>query len=188
MDKHQRKQLSRWEHTKAKSIHKFEERMKDNESRREWHKVAIAIQSYTPSQAAVFTKALELLRDPVFHSVRHHYHWPLFVHPGGPFFLLSSRNRWIAPPPPDIEEEVREGRDRKLMQSAVDLMPTLLRHMDRVDTIRGELLVRAHRSRAIQNCLAIKEELMMAAWHPRRVGRILETYGWDALDNLLGVE
>jgi hypothetical protein len=28
--------------------------------------------------------------------------------------------------------------------------------------------------------------LMAAVWHPRRVEHILDTYGWDAYENLLG--
>ncbi len=48
--------------------------------------------------------------------------------------------------------------------------------------------VAARRWRAIHNCRAIKEDLMAAAWHPRRVEHILETYGWDAYNNLLGEE
>jgi len=27
---------------------------------------------------------------------------------------------------------------------------------------------------------------MAAVWHPRRVEHILDTYGWDAYENLLG--
>jgi hypothetical protein len=42
--------------------------------------------------------------------------------------------------------------------------------------------------RAICKCKTIKEELMAETWHPRRVERILETYGWDAYNNLLGEE
>jgi hypothetical protein len=44
------------------------------------------------------------------------------------------------------------------------------------DTIRGEL----SRRRAAR----IKEELVAAVWHPRRVARLLEEGGWDAVDAL----
>lgn len=189
MDKYARKQIARWEQTKAKTEDKFEERKKENASRREWDKVAITIQGYTPSAVSVLAKALELLKEePLIRSIHEHEMLFLLGHDfAAPFYRLY-RGRWIAPPPPDMEEEVRRGCERKTIESAIQLIPTLTRHMDRVDMIREELLFKTHRNRVIQNCLAIKEELMMAAWHPRRVGRILETYGWEALDNLLGVE
>jgi hypothetical protein len=58
-----------------------------------------------------------------------------------------------------------------------------------VNAIREELIERTNRFRAIQTCrYGFKEELMMKAWHPDRVGKFLETYGWEAFDNLLGVE
>ena len=44
------------------------------------------------------------------------------------------------------------------------------------DTIRGEL----SRRRAAR----IKEELVAAVWHPRRVARLLEEGGWEAIDAL----
>ena len=189
MDKHQRKQMARWEQTKAKSEQKFFERMRDEDSRREWRKVAVAVEMYTPHPARIFAKALEVLQDPMFRSVRHNHPWYLGLNFDGPFFLLGPRNRWITPPPPKFDEEVRRGRERKETQSAMELIPTLNRHLDRVDTIREELVARAQRNRVIQDCrMGYKEELMMNVWHPRRVERILTLYGWEALDNLLGVE
>ena len=189
MDKHQRKQMARWEQTKAKSERKFFERMKEEDSRREWRKVAVAVESYTPHPARVFAKAVELLNDyPLLRENWHHnlMYWPLYF--DAPYFIIAG-NRWAAPPPPDFEKEVRKGRERKETQMTRELLPTLIRHMDRVDTIREELVLRAQRNRVIQDCrMGYKEELMMNVWHPRRVERILTLYGWEALDNLLGVE
>ncbi len=36
--------------------------------------------------------------------------------------------------------------------------------------------------RSQARCSITKEELMATVWHPRRVERLLETYGWDALE------
>jgi hypothetical protein len=188
MDKHQRKQLARWEQKKAKTEHAYIERMKEYESYREWDKVATAVEKYTPSPASVFTAALTFLKEPLFRTIPPNWYWHFIVDLHGPFLTVNSRGRFIAPPPPDPDVEVREGRERKDKRCALELIPTLVRHMDRVDAIREELLVRSRRNRAVQDCLAIKEELMAAAWHPRRVGRVLDLYGWEALDNLLGVE
>jgi hypothetical protein len=41
--------------------------------------------------------------------------------------------------------------------------------------------------RTMQRTEAIKEELMMAMWHPRRIERLLEIGGEAALDNFAGV-
>ena len=41
--------------------------------------------------------------------------------------------------------------------------------------------------RTMMRTEALKEELMMAAWHPRRIGRILDLGGHEALDNFAGI-
>ena len=66
--------------------------------------------------------------------------------------------------------------------------PSFFRTTERTARFRDELLGVYPRWRAVLNCKAIKEELMMEAWHPRRVEHILTTYGWEAYDNLLGLE
>ena len=40
--------------------------------------------------------------------------------------------------------------------------------------------------RTTERTAIIKEDLMAAAWHPRRIERLLETHGWEAYENLLG--
>jgi hypothetical protein len=85
----------------------------------------------------------------------------------------------------EIVAEIAEEKSWKLESQALQLVPTLVRHQSRIDTIREELLEKATRLRAVQNCLLIKEELMMNVWHPRRVERILDMGGCELLDNLL---
>jgi len=41
--------------------------------------------------------------------------------------------------------------------------------------------------RTMNRMKKIKEELMAAAWHPRRIERILELGGHEALDNFAGL-
>ena len=41
--------------------------------------------------------------------------------------------------------------------------------------------------RTMNRMKKLKEELMAAAWHPRRIERILELGGHDALDNFAGL-
>lgn len=42
-------------------------------------------------------------------------------------------------------------------------------------------------TRTMNRTKKIKEELMMATWHPRRIERLLELGGHEALDNFAGV-
>ncbi len=48
---------------------------------------------------------------------------------------------------------------------------------------QGEL---APFARTVKRTETLKEELMMAAWHPRRIERLLELGDWEALDNFAG--
>ena len=58
------------------------------------------------------------------------------------------------------------------------------------DFLEDEYLrtVQAGFVRTVHKTKLLKEELMMNVWHPQRVEKFLETYGWEAYDNLLGVE
>jgi hypothetical protein len=40
----------------------------------------------------------------------------------------------------------------------------------------------ASKERAKERCLAIKEDLMVAAWHPKRVEQFVQQDRWDLLD------
>ena len=86
----------------------------------------------------------------------------------------------------DVRASISNGRQlidkRKSMVEAYDL----LRTKKRTNKIRNELVTKCERLRPILNFKHIKEELMMVAWHPKRIERILELGGWDALDNFAG--
>lgn len=86
----------------------------------------------------------------------------------------------------EIAAEIAEQKSQKREAQALQLAWKLSRHQSRITPIREELLQKTARLRAIQNCLLVKEELMMNVWHPRRMEHILETYGWEAYENLLG--
>lgn len=211
MDKHQRKQLSRWEMQKAKDMRKFQEYLaKSKEERerevaerkrqRDWDFVSRVVRAYVPTHSEIFARALRFLKeDPDMiarmsqstwilrddnddvRDYRHRMLWRAMA--WGPFGGLDDFG------PIDIPAEIESGRKLKLYNRGMQLAATLYRHMARLDTVRDELLLRAQRNRAVQDCrLVWKEEFMMKAWHPDRVGKFLETYGWDAFDNLLGVE
>ena len=203
MDKHQRKRLARWEQKKGKEQFKIEEYMKRHSYDQATANIKRAIQDYDPPPHAVFSQARLLASDVRFLTFFgrrfEQFQWlnrlwederedewmGEFHFPGAPlprrhpYYLTDS----------EIASEIASGKASKEYREASDLAFTLHRHRQRVDTIRDELTVKTNRLRAIQTCrYGFKEELMMKVWHPDRVGKFLETYGWEAFDNLLGVE
>lgn len=86
----------------------------------------------------------------------------------------------------DVRASISNGKqllDKRVTRThAIEL----LRTKRRTDKFRKELIARCERMRPILNFKHIKEELMMVAWHPRRIERILELGGWEALDNFAG--
>lgn len=182
MDKYQRKHLARWEQKKAKDQRKFEDYMRQHSQETVRRKIEYAVQTYTPPQDIVFSRArtlasyLKNLQIPIWWDVEDGFH------------LIYSRRIQLFMTEMEIAAEIAERKVEKEKQQADRLAHTLLRHYHRVNTIREELTTKTNRLRAIQNCRAIKEELMANVWHPRRVEKFLETYGWEAYDNLLGVE
>lgn len=62
-----------------------------------------------------------------------------------------------------------------------------IRTLKRTAQIKSELLAAYPRMQAILACRRIKEELYMNVYHPRRIERLLEVGGWDALENFAGL-
>lgn len=87
-----------------------------------------------------------------------------------------------------VKESLKEFQHQMDVEFIQEHGPSFLRTTERTALFRVELEVAARQSRGVQNCKAIKEELMAAVWHPRRVEHILDKYGWDAYENLLGEE
>jgi hypothetical protein len=93
-----------------------------------------------------------------------------------------------------FSQRIEVDKSIKKLQHAMDVefvrdhAPSFFRTTERNALIRGELAVAYKKWRAVHDCKAIKEELMAAVWHPRRVEHILDNYGWDAYNNLLGEE
>jgi regulator of sirC expression with transglutaminase-like and TPR domain len=86
----------------------------------------------------------------------------------------------------DIEASVDTFKRTRDLEVVLDSAEEFTRTLDRTTLLREEFERAYPRWRAVLNCKHIKEELMQKAWHPRRVGHVLETYGWEALENLLG--
>lgn len=184
MDKHQRKQLSRWETKKAKTESKFEERMTQERRKRDYETVRLMVQDYQPPLHTVFAQAREIAKTVHLSGLR----WMDFL-AFEAWIPIGIGRRITYLQDVCIADEVARRRQLKTEMEAMRLSIDIRRHTQRVDIFREELMLRAHRLRAIQACrYGFKEELMQVVWHPDRVGRILETYGWEVLDNLLGVE
>ena len=65
--------------------------------------------------------------------------------------------------------------------------PSIAYARDRLED-EYRLSIQAEFVRSVHRTKLLKEQLMMSVWHPQRVEKFLETYGWEAYDNLLGVE
>jgi hypothetical protein len=207
MDKHQRKNIGRWEAKKAKDAEKFEQKMRqqfDDDARDTIEKFA---KTYTPDPTKVLDgmtkEGINLLAE--LDEVRFYprstrsflAEMLLFGEGAGGWYpILSSHGYWslyqykdnVLQQRIDVPksiEAVREYKDNKVRR---EHLRNFMSSVRRLNHIRDELAVATHKFRTIQNCQIIKEELMMNVWHPRRVEYILETYGWEVLDNLLGVE
>lgn len=115
--------------------------------------------------------------------------------------MVDSFLRWVRPMRHQIPyvwdaagNHIRVKESLKELKHQIDIElvreqgPSFFRTTERTALFRAELEIAARRSRCVQNCKVIKEELMAAAWHPRRVEHILDTYGWEAYENLLGEE
>ena len=87
----------------------------------------------------------------------------------------------------DVKREIArlqaERDDRYIARHAHECIRTLRR----TDTIKSELLAAYPRMQAILACHRIKEELYMNVYHPRRIENLLETGGWEALENFIGL-
>jgi hypothetical protein len=86
----------------------------------------------------------------------------------------------------DVRRSIEKLKNKMDIDALLHYAPPFFRAIERTATIRDELVSAYPRWRAVLNCKHLKEEIMMAAWHPRRVEHILTTYGWEAYENLLG--
>lgn len=202
MDKHQRKYLARWEMNKAKRQEKFEERMRDREFEATVDSLEAYAASYEPDMTGFLTTALPTLESLRGTSIFRYMTLESHGYPRWVFWrhgLMRERYAEIVwwrnvkfdertlERVVDVEASKKAIRDAKTGHVFIHRVNDLQRQLERTTAIRDELLHVYPRWRAILNCKVLKEEIMMAAWHPRRVEHILVTYGWDAYDNLLGV-
>jgi hypothetical protein len=186
MEKHQRRYLAKWEAKKAKDQEKFEQERKQNAYQETLKRIDQIVREWEPSPNDVFAKARTLLENPAYRPFLYRFIgddrvFPFMHH----YRLMCSKRLRLFMTSVEIIAEIAEEKSWKLESQALQLIPTLVRHQSRIDTIREELLEKATRLRAIQNCLLVKEELMMNVWHPRRIERILDMGGCELLDNLL---
>jgi hypothetical protein len=183
MDKHQRRHIAKWEAKKAKDLQKVEEERRWTSAQQTVNRIVQVVHEWEPSPNEVFAKARALLEDPMFlplwdrflgieRMLLFQHHYRLICSKRIQFFMNSR----------EVAAQIAEEKSWKLESQVRQLAHTLARHQSRVGQIRKELLQQTTRLRAIQNCRLIKEELMMNVWHPRRVGYILETYGWEGYD------
>lgn len=211
MDKHRRKQLARWEAKKAKDDEKFEKKIRqqfDQDARDEIEKFG---KTYKPEPTklldGILKEGMNLLAEleefPRFHtgSIRDYMIRMITSDVWNPLLFSMGHGNWIGKyrefyiykdsvlqEKIDVAKTIQAIREHKDSELRHQHLRNFMRSAGRLNAFRAELAVATHKFRTIQNCRIIKEELMMNVWHPRRVEHILETYGWEVLDNLLGVE
>jgi hypothetical protein len=76
-------------------------------------------------------------------------------------------------------EVVMAACSDSILYSWLDRFPDRV-EIGAMERVAGELHERSYQ-RSIGRCRAIKEELMMNRWHPRRIGPLIEA-GWDVED------
>lgn len=84
-----------------------------------------------------------------------------------------------------VEESIAKLQRQLDVETLQTHGPSFFRTTERNRQLRADHMGGYARMQAILRCKQIKEDLMAAVWHPRRVGHILETYGWEAYENLL---
>ncbi len=188
MDKYQRKHIAKWEAKKAKAQEKLEEEVKRNSYQRALEHIDKVVREWQPSPNDIFANARSLAENPTYRPILYRFM------DEDQAFMFINRHRMMYSRMPrfsmnslEVASAITEQTSWKRESETLKLASTLSRHQARISAIREELLEKTIRLRAIQNCLRIKEELMMNLWHPRRVAYVLETYGWDVYDNLLGI-
>ena len=236
MDKHQRKQLARWEAKKTKTQEKTDRLIRKHFQEDAYDQVEAFAQSYKPDYKVldgVIGNAVRMmianepplnavdLMSPFFarHTIleqmwmRDLYLWysevdymyssnrvmessrlflsrrPIPRHfrtsAYGWFYQYKEDSLDMCIDVPKTIQVLREHADNTIRS---ECLREVRRSVRRLNVFRKEMLETAQKFRAIHNCrLVFKEELMMNVWHPRRVEHILETYGWDAYENLLGL-
>ncbi len=88
----------------------------------------------------------------------------------------------------DVKASLKKFQTMRDAEFIREIGPSFFRTTERTAVFRKELEDVIPKWRTILNCKHIKQELMEAVWHPRRVEHVLMTYGWDAFNNLLGEE
>jgi len=153
------------------------------------------MQGYVPCPSA-FIKRLRDLQESVLRD----------------FFLASQENRLWMPdwtPPSEKEAWLRDfiwdidifgtpqkvnvektiaHQKRQADNAYIRLHSTsFYRTTGRTAYLRDELFAGAEKMRTVRRCHQIKEELCANVYHPRRIEKLLETGGWEVLDNFAGL-
>lgn len=101
---------------------------------------------------------------------------------GDTYYLWQMYADYDCEPYIDYSEDyyVRDEDGDILAEPSIELAKDFLED-EYLRSIRAEFVRTVHRTKRL------KEDLMAAAWHPRRIERLLELGGEEALDNFAGV-
>ncbi len=107
----------------------------------------------------------------------------------GEYHLNNLDLKYVLDDPPrgGADERIARIRRWRTEEAGLEYAITLCRHIAHAKSIRDELQQEVRRREAIRACRRMKEELYMNVYHPRRIERLLEVGGWEALDNFAGL-
>lgn len=183
MDKRQRKALSKWENKKQKDNERLERLVRKQFQEDAYEQIAKFSATYKTDLSMVFSS----MKDITFtFNLGYHRYVPIFYH-GGMWDIVFDDHKLERVV--NVEKSIAKVKQRIDGETFLEYAYNFNSQRERTAVVRDELIEKADKFRAIRNCRdGFKEELMMAVWHPRKVQRILETYGWDVLENLMGVD
>lgn len=193
MDKYTRKQIERWENKKEKLRMRDQQNIFKNGFFGDYAEVLRQVNAYNPVVSGVITEVhrnrmleVQYIRAgfAIDDRVTDTLSIGMIPFNNGLLKIDYTKLDYRI----DVPGSVQALKQAKYTQRLYRECVILVRYLVRMEKIKDELLKTASKFATIRNCKTIKEDLMKTVWHPRRLETFVEKYGWEAFDNLLGVE
>lgn len=197
MDKYQRRQLRKRDEDRGKSQDSFDRYIKKQTLQAEQKQLKEAMRGYQPCPPKFLATAVAIYEGifdtllPFIHIDnelvgRTHFSR---IHPyGTPWWdFVWDKDILGLPIKVNMKKTIQRHKDFADVQYICDEAPVISRTVSRTRRLQPELAVAVERMRTILRCHAIKEQLYMNVYHPRRIEKLLEQGGWEALENFAGL-
>ena len=198
MDKYQRRMLRKWDEQRGKEQDSCDRYMKKYTLVSERKILKEAMQTYTPcptdfvgilhgipSHGFIRDFLLESLDTPFWFTRDQH---PAVHRLGTPWWeFVWDKDMIGIPTKVNMEKTIEQHKHHADMTFLRDHAYSFYRTTGRTAYLSADLSAGAEKMQAILRCHAIKEELYQNVYHPRRIEKLLEQGGWDALENFAGL-